>query len=128
MKVSRFEDLEIWQEAKELCRIVYKLTSNGPFSQDYKFRDQMRASAGSTMDNVAEGFNRGGNKEFYQFLSVSLGSTGEVRSQSYRAFDVGYIDEEQFNDLLKRTDSLGRKIYSLMEHLKNSDIKGRKYS
>ena len=80
------------------------------------------------MDNIAEGFDRGGNKEFHQFLSVVRGSTGEVRSQTYRAYDWKYIDEEVFNDLLERTDSLSRKTYNLMQHLKNSDIKGIKYS
>lgn len=127
MIAKRFEDLEIWQEARDLCKMVYEITSEEPFSHDYKFRDQIRASAGSAMDNIAEGFNRGGNKEFYQFLSVSLGSTGEVRSQSYRANDVNYINKEHLNDLLERTESLGRKTYNLMEHLRNSDMKGRKY-
>ena len=84
MNIKRFEDLEIWKEARELCKIVFDITSHGPFSTDFKFRDQMRASAGSTMDNIAEGFDRGGNKEFSQFLSVTRGSCGEVRSQSYR--------------------------------------------
>ncbi|MCK4465550.1 MAG: four helix bundle protein [Bacteroidales bacterium] len=92
-----------------------------------KFRDQMRAAAGSTMDNIAEGFDRSGNKEFNQFLSISKGSTGEVRSQSYRAFDNKYITKEKFNELLERTDSLSRKTFNLMQHLKNSDIKGLKY-
>ena len=128
MKVTRFEDLEIWKEARELCKVVFKVTSIPPFCNDFKFRDQMRASSGSAMDNIAEGFDRGGNKEFYQFLSVSRGSTGEVRSQSYRAFDYGYINEEKLNELLERTDSLSRKTYNLMEHLKNSDIKGLKYA
>ena len=128
MAVKRFEDLEIWKEARELCRIVYEVTSYPSFRKDFKLRDQMRASSGSTMDNIAEGFNRGGNKEFYQFLSVSLGSTGELRSQTYRAFDNKYIDEVQNNDLMQRTDSLGRKIYKLMQYLKSSDIKGIKYS
>jgi four helix bundle protein len=128
MKVTRFEDLEIWKEARELCRIVYDITSQGLFSTDFKFRDQIRASAGSAMDNIAEGFERGGNKEFNQFLSVSRGSTGEVRSQSYRAFDNNYINKEKFNELLERTDSLSRKTYNLMHHLKNSDIKGLKYT
>jgi len=127
MIVKRFEDLEIWQEARELCRIVYEITSTGPFSNDFKFRDQIRASAGSAVDNIAEGFDRGGNKEFHQFLSISRGSTGEVRSQSYRAFDVKYIPEKRFNELLERTDSLSRKTFNLMQHLKTSEIKGLKY-
>jgi four helix bundle protein len=128
MNIKRFEDLEIWQEARELCKIIYNITSTAPFCNDFKFRDQIRASGGSTMDNIAEGFDRGGNKEFHQFLSVVRGSTGEVRSQSYRAYDWKYIDEVVFNDLLERTDSLSRKTYNLMQHLKNSDIKGIKYS
>ena len=128
MKVTKFEDLEIWREARALCKFVYEITSKEPFSKDFKFRDQMRASVGSAMDNIAEGFDRGGNKEFYQFLSISRGSAGEVRSQSYRAFDVKYITQEEFDDFLERTDSLSRKTYNLMIHLKNSDIKGLKYS
>ena len=128
MNVKRFEDLEIWQEAREICKIVFTITSTTPFCNDFKFRDQIRASGGSAMDNVAEGFDRGGNKEFHQFLSVVRGSTGEVRSQTYRAYDYKYINEEMFNNLLERTDSLSRKTYNLMQHLKNSDIKGLKYS
>ena len=128
MVIKRFEDLEIWQEARELCKIIYDITSTGQFSMDFKFRDQIRASSGSTVDNIAEGFDRGGNKEFYQFLSISRGSCGEVRSQSYRAFDNNYISETQFNDLLERTDRLSRKTSNLMQHLKNSDKKGSKYS
>ena len=127
MKVTRFEDLEIWKETRELCKVVYEITSNGPFSMDFKFRDQIRASSGSAMDNIAEGFERGGNKEFVQFLWVSKGSAGEVRSQSYRAFDVKHINEDIFNDLLKRTDSICRKTFNLIQHLRDSDTKGIKY-
>jgi four helix bundle protein len=127
VNIKRFEDLEIWQEARELCKIVFEITSHFPFSSDFRFRDQIRSSAGSVMDNISEGFDRGGNKEFYQFLSISRGSAGEVRSQSYRAFDNKYITEEKFNELLERTDSLSRKTYNLMKHVKNSDIKGLKY-
>ncbi len=128
MIIKRFEDLEIWQEARELCKIIYEITSAGPFSTDFKFRDQIRASAGSTADNIAEGFDRGGNKEFSQFLSVSRGSCGEVRSQSYRAYDIKYISETQFNDLIERTDRISRKTSNLMQHLKSSPRKGSKYS
>lgn len=128
MNIKRFEDLEIWQEARKLCKIVFEITSTGAFSSDFKLRDQIRASSGSSMDNIAEGFDRGGNKEFYQFLSISRGSTGEVRSQSYRAFDFKYISNEMLDEMLERTDSLSRKIYNLMQHLKRSEIKGLKYS
>ena len=91
MKIERFEDMEIWKEARELCRYVFDLTSKDLFSRDFKLRDQIRASSGSIMDNIAEGFERGGNKEFMQFLYISKGSCGETRSQSYRAFDQEYI-------------------------------------
>ena len=127
MKVNRFEDLEIWQQARELCKIIFKITSISHFCNDFKFRDQMRSAAGSIMDNIAEGFDRGGNKEFSQFLSISKGSCGEVRSQTYRAFDFNYITEIQFDDLLERTDSISRKISNLQQYLKNSNIKGPKY-
>lgn len=127
MKVERFEDLEIWKDARELCKIVYDITSLALFNIDFRFRDQIRASAGSIVDNIAEGFDRGGNKEFYQFLSVAKGSCGEVRSQSYRAFDCKYITEKQLNDLLECTDKISRKISSLMQHLKTSQLKGPKY-
>lgn len=128
MNIKRFEDLEIWQEAKELCKFVFIITSKEPFCNDFKFRDQIRASAGSIMDNIAEGFDRGGNREFHQFLSIAKGSTAEVRSQSYRAFDFNYINEDILEELLKHTDSLSRKTYNFMQYLKKSDIKGLKYS
>ena len=128
MKIVKFEDLEIWKEARELCKMVYEVTSAGPFGNDFRFRDQIRASAGSIMDNIAEGFDRGGNKEFYQFLSISRGSVGEVRSQAYRAFDNKYISEEVFNKFLEQTGTLSRQIYHLMQHLKKSEFKGTKYS
>jgi four helix bundle protein len=127
MKVTRFEDLEIWQLARELFKFVIKITSDEPFSKDFKLRDQIRASSGSVMDNIVEGFLRGGNKEFIQFLSVSNGSCGEVRSQSYRAFDYNYISSAELEDLLERTDKITRKINSLIKHLKTSSITGPKF-
>lgn len=101
MNIKRFEDLEIWKEARELCKIVFEITSQAPFCNDFKLRDQIRGSSGSAMDNIAEGFDRGGNREFGQFLSMSKGSTGEARSQSYRAYDNKYITDEKFNELLE---------------------------
>jgi four helix bundle protein len=126
MIVQKFEDLEIWQLSKVLCKEIFKLSSREPFCNDYRFRDQIRASSGSIMDNIAEGFSRGGNKEFIQFLSISNGSCSEVRSQSYRALDFEYISDSELADILERTDKIIRKTNALMNHLKNSTITGPK--
>lgn len=128
MKIERFEDLDIWKEARALSKQIFVLTNNKPFSNDYRFRDQLRAAGGSIMDNVAEGFGRGGNKEFLCFLSFAKGSAAEVRSQSYRAFDFEYIDQETLNDLLERTDKISRKTSNFMRYLKSSSIKGYRFN
>jgi len=128
MKVERFEDLEIWQEARELCKLVKEITSKGTFINDFRFKDQIRASSGSTMDNIAEGFERGGNKEFIQFLYISKGSCGEVRSQAYRAFDYNHINQDELNELLDRTKKLSKRISNFIKYLKNSNFKGPKYN
>lgn len=88
--INRFEDLEIWQIARRLCKEVFNLTSKGPFTKDFKFRDQIRSSSGSVMDNIAEGFERSSRLEFVNFLSISKGSSGETRSQLYRALDAEF--------------------------------------
>jgi four helix bundle protein len=127
MKIERFEDLEIWMEARELCRRIKQLTTRGAFSKDFDLRNQIRDSSGSIMDCIAEGFERGGNKEFVQFLSVAKGSSGETRSQSYRAFDYEYITKDDLDDLLERTVRISKKIATFMDYLKASDFKGTKY-
>ena len=127
MKVTRFEELEIWQHARELYKLIFHMTSMEPFCNDFRLRDQIRASSGSIADNIAEGFDRGGNKEFIQFLSVAKGSCAETRSQVYRAFDSLYISRDTLNDYLDRTDELSGKITNLMKYLRKSDNKGIKY-
>jgi four helix bundle protein len=127
MKIERFEDMEIWKDARELCKYVFDLTSKELFNKDFKFRDQIRSSSGSIMDNIAEGFERGGNKEFIQFLYISKGSCGETRSQGYRAFDQSYIDQKELDILISRTLSQCTKIANLIKYLKNSDLKGAKF-
>ena len=127
MTVKRFEDLEIWQEARELCKDIYRLTYVEPFVKDFKLRGQIRGSSGSIMDNIAEGFERGGNKEFIQFLSIAKGSCGETRSQLYRSLDSGYITADEFELLHNKTVKISKKITTLMNYLGKSDIKGPKY-
>lgn len=127
MKIERFEDMEIWKEARELCKYVFDLTSKDLFNKDFKFRDQIRSSSGSIMDNIAEGFERGGNKEFMQFLYISKGSCGETRSQAYRAFDFKYLSETDLTNLNSYTVTLSSKIANLIKYLKTSEFKGVKY-
>ncbi len=127
MKIDRFEDLEIWKEARSLAKEIYQITLQDSFSKDFRFVGQIRAASGSVMDNIVEGFSRGGTKEFSQFLSIANGSCGETRSQCYRAYDCEYITELQLNQLLEETDRLSRKIITLETYLKKTEIKGIKY-
>jgi len=125
--VKKFEDLEVWKMARELCQEIFQITLHEAFARDYDLKYQIRDSSGSVMDNIAEGFERDGTREFVQFLSISKGSSGESRSQLYRALDRNYITNEQFERLSQKTIDLGRKISNLMIYLKNSEIKGNKF-
>src|SRR5438093_13271533 len=98
-KAERFEDLFVWQEARQVRKEIYAGSKNGPFGRDYEMRGQIRAAALSTMNNIAEGFERGSNKEFAQFLNIAKGSGGEVRSTLYAALDEQYITNAQFEAL-----------------------------
>jgi four helix bundle protein len=128
MKVTNFEDLRIWQMASELCVKIYKLTRNGEFKYDDRFVQQIRSSSGSIMDNIAEGFERQGNKEFKYFLFIAKGSAGETRSQIIRAHDVGFIDDETYSELYNDCIRLSASINSFIQSLKKSDYKGTRYN
>lgn len=126
-KIKEFEDLEIWQHARGLCSEVWGLIETSPLGKDYKLRDQMNGSSGSIMDNIAEGFERNGNREFVQFLSISKASCGELRSQLYRCLDRNHIEEDIFNVLKDKTLIEGKKIGAFMSYLKKSERRGSKY-
>ena len=125
--IKRFEDLEIWQLSRELCQTVYQIITTTPLSNSYKLRDQIDASSGSIMDNIAEGFERDGKKEFRQFLSIAKGSCGETRSQLYRVYDRKYISQEKFEETKENTIILSKKMSSFIRYLNNSDFDGTKY-
>jgi four helix bundle protein len=112
-KIEKFEDLIAWQKARELTRDIYQVTREGKFSRDFGLIGQIQRAAVSIMSNISEGFERYGQKEFHQFLSMAKASCAEVRSQLYVAFDIGYLDETQFRKLIKQTQELGRIIGAL---------------
>ena len=125
--INRFEELEIWIEARRLSSIIFNLTLETQFKNDFKFVQQIRASAGSVMDNIAEGFERDGNLEFRQFLSIAKGSAGETRSQVYRAFDCGYITQQQLENIKSDYEKLSGKLKNFISYLNKKDFKGNKF-
>ncbi|MEP7214177.1 MAG: four helix bundle protein [Acidobacteriota bacterium] len=126
-KIERFEDVTSWRSAREATKIIYSVTSEGAFARDFGLRDQIRRSAVSVMSNIAEGFERGGDKEFLNFLSIAKGSCGEARAQMYVALDQGYVSAEQFENLLNKLNETGRLISGLMKYLRESELRGSKY-
>ena len=125
--IQRFEDLDIWKSARLLCKDVRKVTTVGEFAKDFRFKSQIESASGSIMDNIAEGFERDGNKEFIQFLIISKGSCGEVRSQLYRAFDYEYISENESEILRDKALQLSQSISNFIKYLRNSDFKGNRF-
>lgn len=125
--VSGFESLEIWQIARELSKKVYSFARKDEFKNDRRFVSQITAAVGSIMDNIAEGYERSGNKEFVQFLFIAKGSCGELQSQLYRAFDCGYITQEEFDCTLSQAKKESVQITRFILYLKNHEFTGKKY-
>jgi four helix bundle protein len=127
MVYSRFEEIPVWQKARVFNKEIFELTLRDRFNTDYKFRDQIRSSAGSIMDNIAEGFERDGNKEFINFLHYSKGSCGETRSQLYRAFDYGYISRNELEEHYKKAIEISKELKGFITYLNKSGMDGIKY-
>lgn len=126
--IERFEDIEAWKRAREVTKKIYQLSSSCDFSRDFGLRDQIRRSSLSVMSNIAEGFERDGNREFINFLSIAKGSCGEARSQLYVALDQDFITADDFQWTYDQFNQTGRMIGGFMNYLRQSDLKGKKFT
>ena len=126
MTINIFEELEIWQQARELCKRIRIIAETTSLGKDFSIRDHIFRSSGSVMDNIAEGFERDGKKEFINFLYISKGSLGETRSQVHRSFDAKHFEEEIYNELLNDCLNLSGKIAHFISYLSNSEFEGTK--
>jgi len=122
-----FEEIEAWQQGRTLARMVYEASGKRAFGRDFALRDQIRRAAVSVMSNIAEGFGRGGAREFVQFLSVARGSASEVSAQLYVALDQGYVSKESFGQLQEQATRTGSVISGLVRYLRTAGLKGSKY-
>ena len=125
--INNFEEIKAWQSAREFCQWVWKVITTTELKNYFKLRDQIDGPSGSIMDNIAEGFERSGKKEFIQHLTYAKGSAGETRSQLYRMYDRGFITENEFKDRKEQTLEISRMINGFIKYLKGSDYKGWRF-
>ena len=120
MKIARFEEIEAWQEARKLVKMVYEVISNSPkFRRDFRLVNQVQDAAISSMSNIAEGFSRKGNKEFIQFLFISKSSAAEVQSQFYVALDQEYITQNEFSVVYNQAEIVSKKNSNFIKYLQS---------
>jgi four helix bundle protein len=122
--IKKFEDIEAWKVARELCSKIAAIIKIGSFKNSYRLIGQIEGSSGSIMDNIAEGFERGTRLEFIQFLGYSKGSCGELRSQLYRALDQEYISQQQFDEFYVMAVRISAMLQKLIEYLQQTQVKG----
>ena len=125
--INRFEELEVWQEARLLNKSIWQLTQKEDFKSYFSLNEQLRRASISIMNNISEGFERNGNKEFVQFLSIAKGSTAEVKNMLYALLDLELISQKEFEELSQASEKLRNKIAKLKNYLKTSDFKGSKF-
>ena len=128
VKITRFEDIESWKKARQLTTEIYQVTATGGFVRDFGLKDQIRRASVSILSNIAEGFERGGDKEFLHFLAMAKGSCGEVRAQLYVALDQKYLSQEGFDRLSRNANAVGELLAGFMRYLKSSALRGSKFS
>jgi four helix bundle protein len=126
-KIEKFEDVVAWQKARELTKEIYGQTKIGAFAKDFGLKVQIQRASVSIKSNVAEGFDRGGDKELLQFLSMSKGSCAEVKSHWYAALDQQYLAPTQFTLLYHQAGEVGRVLSGLVGYLRQSGLRGQKF-
>ncbi|MEJ0030239.1 MAG: four helix bundle protein [Bacteroidota bacterium] len=124
---NSFTEIQAWQKARELSKLIFDLTTKGTFARDFGLKDQINRATGSIMDNIAEGHGRGSKNEFVNFLSYSEGSSSETISQLYRALDRGHIIADEFNMAYSKTEEVSKMIAGLIRYLNASSIRGNKF-
>jgi len=124
---NSFEEIDAWKKARQLCNMTFGLIMTTELGKDFGLRDQVNRSSGSVMDNIAEGSERGGNKEFIQFLFIAKSSNSEFKSQLFRILDRNYINEEEFKKIMTLSNEISKMIGGLIKYLKQSDLKGTKF-
>lgn len=123
-----FEGFQVWIDSRAFVKEIYRITSDYSLFKDKALMSQMRRAAISIISNIAEGYERGGDKEFRQFLSLAKGSAGEVRAQLYACMDLGYVDEKSFRNLVENAKSISRQLSGLMRYMGKSNLKGSKFN
>jgi len=113
--MSGFRDLKVWQKSKELAVLIYRVTQERAFSRDFGFKDQVRRAAISIPSNIAEGDERGSNKDAVRFLYIAKGSLAELQTQIEIAFEIGYLSEKNMKELYDRSQIIGRMLGSLIK-------------
>ena len=124
---NSFEDLPVWQNARELASLVYTTSAEGKLNKDYGLRNQIQKAVVSVSSNIAEGFERGSKREFIKFLYIAKGSCGELRSQLYIAKDLGYLSNSASETLIKSASNASKQIYGFIKYLKTSRFAGHKF-
>ena len=124
---NRFEDLKVWKESRILNKEMYFVLSKRTDKNSGFLINHLFKTSGSIMDNIAEGFEREGNRELRQFLAISKGSAGELRSQLYRALDIEIISNKEFQSLYKQAESICQQLHNFIRYLNNSNVKGNKF-
>ena len=123
MRVKSFEDLQVWQDAREFVKSIYEIASLNNFKKDYGLKDQIQRAAVSIMNNISEGYERDNNKEFMNFLGYAKGSAGEVRSMLRAALDLNYISKKEFDKNYSASVSIITQISNFKKYLRNYTIK-----